>query len=140
MAQRKPKDPQKEAMKHFMRDYLKSNDISLKDGKDVNSLMRSMMSALIEEALGGELDEHLGYEPYDQSSKETDNSRNGYSKKTMHTSYGDMDINVPRDRKGEFSPQLVPKYATALSEDMENKIISMYADYSVAALSHQSGI
>lgn len=127
MAQRKPKDPQKEAMKHFMRDYLKSNDISLKDGKDVNSLMRSMMSALIEEALGGELDEHLGYEPYDQSSKETDNSRNGYSKKTMHTSYGDMDINVPRDRKGEFSPQLIPKYATALSEDMENKIISMYA-------------
>ena len=126
MARRK-EDPRKKATRKLMGDFLRENDISLKDGEDVNSLMREMMSALIEESLGGELEEHLGYSKYDQKQKATDNSRNGYSSKTMHTSYGDMDIHVPRDRKGEYEPQLVPKYATALTKDMEGKIISMYA-------------
>lgn len=126
MARRK-EDPRKKAMRKLMGDFLRENDISLKDGEDVNSLMREMMSALIEESLGGELEDHLGYSKYDQKQKETDNSRNGYSSKTMHTSYGDMDIHVPRDRKGEYEPQLVPKYATTLTKDMEGKIISMYA-------------
>ena len=124
MARRK-EDPRKKAMRKLMGDFLRENEISLKDGEDVNSLMRD---ALIEESLGGELEDHLGYSRYDQKQKETDNSRNGYSSKTMHTSYGDMDIRVPRDRKGEeYDPQLVPKYATALTKDMEEKIISMYA-------------
>ncbi len=84
------------------------------------------MSALIEETLDGELDDKLGYEPYDYQNKETDNSRNGHSQKTM-PSYGDMEVDIPRDRKGEYSPQLIPKYATTLTKDMEDKIISMYA-------------
>ena len=120
-------DPRKAAMRKMMGEFLKENDISLKDGADINSLMREMMSALIEETLDGELDEKLGYGPYDYENKETDKSRNGHSKKTMHTSYGDMEVDIPRDRKGEYSPQLIPKYATTLTNDMEEKILSMYA-------------
>ncbi len=56
-----------------------------------NSIMRDMMSVLLEGALDEELDEELGYSKYDYRNKETDNSRNGHSSKTMHTSYGDMD-------------------------------------------------
>jgi transposase-like protein len=59
--------------------------------------------------------------------KDTNNSRNGYSKKTMHTSYGDMDLEIPRDRNGEYEPQVVKKYQNTLTQDMEEKIISMYA-------------
>ena len=61
------------------------------------------------------------------TNKKTDNSRNGHSQKTMHTSYGDMEIDIPRDRKGEFEPQIVKKYQNTVTQDMEEKIISMYA-------------
>ena len=60
MARRKD-SPQKAAMREMMRDYLKNNDISIKDGTDVNSIMRDMMSVLLEGALDEELDEELGY-------------------------------------------------------------------------------
>lgn len=124
---RRNQNPRKAAMRKMMGEFLKENDISLKDGADVNSLMREMMAALIEEALDGELDDKLGYDRYDYENKDTDNSRNGHSQKTMHTSYGDMEVDIPRDRKGEYSPQLIPKYATTLTKDMEDKILSMYA-------------
>ena len=114
-------------MREMMQGYLKENDISIKSGNDVNSIMRDMMSVLLEGALDEELNEELGYSKYDYRNKETDNSRNGYSKKTMRTSYGDMDIAIPRDRKGEYEPQLIPKYQNTVTQDMEEKIISMYA-------------
>ena len=94
MARRKD-SPQKAAMREMMRDYLKNNDIRIKDGTDVNGIMRDMMSVLLEGALDEELDEELGYSKYDYRNKETDNSRNGHSSKTMHTSYGDMDMAIP---------------------------------------------
>ena len=119
--------PQKAAMREMMRDYLKNNDISIKDGTDVNSIMRDMMSILLEGALDEELDEKLGYSKYDYRNKETDNSRNGHSSKTMHTSYGDMDIAIPRDRNGDYEPQLIKKYQNTVTQDMEEKILSMYA-------------
>lgn len=124
---RRNQNPRKASMRKLMRDFLKEHDISVKDGEDINSLMRDMMSALIEGTLDGELDDTLGYDRYDYENKETDNSRNGHSKKTMHTSYGDMEVEIPRDRKGEYTPQLIPKYSTTLTKDMEEKIISMYA-------------
>ena len=127
MARRKSDSPQKAAMRKMMQGYLKNNDISIKSGNDVNSIMRDMMSVLLEGALDEELNEELGYSKYDYRNKETDNSRNGHSKKTMRTSYGDMDIAIPRDRKGEYEPQLIPKYQNTVTQDMEEKIISMYA-------------
>ena len=111
----------------MMRDYLKNNDISIKDGTDVNSIMRDMMSVILEGALDEELDEELGYSKYDYRNKETDNSRNGHSSKTMHTSYGDMDVAIPRDRNGDYEPQLIKKYQNTVTQDMEEKILSMYA-------------
>ena len=126
MARRKD-SPQKAAMREMMRDYLKNNDISIKDGTDVNSIMRDMMSVILEGALDEELDEELGYSKYDYRNKETDNSRNGHSHKTMHTSYGDMDVAIPRDRNGDYEPQLIKKYQNTVTQDMEEKILSMYA-------------
>ena len=65
MARRKD-SPQKAAMREMMRDYLKNNDISIKDGTDVNSIMRDMMSVILESALDEELDEELGYSNFHQ--------------------------------------------------------------------------
>ncbi|MFV0323577.1 MAG: IS256 family transposase [Bacteroides xylanisolvens] len=114
-------------MREFMKSYLKESGNKIKDGTDVNSIMRDMMSVILEGALDGELNEELGYSKYDYHNKDTDNSRNGYSKKTMHTDYGDMEINIPRDRNGEFEPQLIKKYQNTVTQDMQEKILSMYA-------------
>ena len=107
---RKNDSPQKAALRQMMCDYLKNNDVSIKSGTDVNSIMRDMMSVLLEGVLDEELNEELGYSKYDYRNKETDNSRNGHSKKTMHTTYGDMDVDIPRDRNGGYEPQLIKKY------------------------------
>ena len=98
----------------MMGNYLKGNNVKIKDGTDVNSIMRDMMSIILEGALDQEMDEELGYSKYDYRNKETDNSRNGHSQKTMHTSYGDMEIDIPRDRKGEFEPQIIKKYQNTI--------------------------
>lgn len=124
---RKNESPQKAAMREMMSEYVKNNNLSVKNGTDIKSIMRDMMSVLLEGALDGELDEALGYSKYDYKNKDTGNSRNGHSQKTMHTSYGDVDINIPRDRAGEFEPQLIKKYQNTISQDMEEQIISMYA-------------
>ena len=115
MARRRNESPQKAAMRKMMPEYLKSNDISIKDETDVNAVMRDMMSVILEGTLDEEMDEELGYSKYDYKNKQTDNSRNGYSQKTMHTSYGDMEIDIPRDRNGEFEPQIIKKYQNTLS-------------------------
>lgn len=85
------------------------------------------MSIIMEGALDEELNEKLGYSKYDYRNKEIDNNRNGHSSKTMHTSYGDMDIAIPRDRNGEYEPQLIKKYQNTVTQDMEERILSMYA-------------
>ena len=79
---RKNESPQKAAMREMMRNYLKDNVISIKNGTDVNAVMRDMMSVILEDVLDEELDEELGYSKYDYRNKDTDNSRNGHSKKT----------------------------------------------------------
>lgn len=109
----------------MVRSYLKDNDIRIKSGTDVNSVMRDVMSVLLEGALDEEFDEKLGYSKYDYRNKDADNSRNGHSKKTMHTSYGDMEMAVPRDRNGDHEPQLIKKYQNTVTRDMEEKILSM---------------
>ena len=124
---RKNDTPQKAAMRELMSGYLKQNNVKIKDGTDVNAIMRDMMSVILEGALDEEMNEELGYSKYDYRNKETDNSRNGHSQKTMHTSYGDMEIDIPRDRKGEYEPQVVKKYQNTVTQDMEEKILSMYA-------------
>jgi transposase-like protein len=95
--------------------------------EDIQNLFKDMIGSFVENGLEGELEDKLGYGKYDYRNKETDNSRNGYSEKTLKTSFGEVDIKVPRDRKGEFEPELVKKQQTSLSGDIEEKILSMYA-------------
>ncbi|MBP5580971.1 MAG: IS256 family transposase [Ruminococcus sp.] len=94
---------------------------------DIQDLFKETIAEFMEGGLEAELDEELGYEPYDHKNKRTDNSRNGHSKKTLKTSMGNVEVDIPRDRNGEFEPQLLKKNQTSISTDMENKIISMYA-------------
>ena len=101
--------------------------LELKDFNDIQALFKEMVADILENGLEGELDDELGYSKYDYRNKDTENSRNGYSSKQLKTSYGDVDIKVPRDRNGEFDPQLVKKQQTTLTGDIEEKIISMYA-------------
>ena len=118
----KNESPQKAAMRKMMHSYLKENNINIKDGTDVNAVMRDMMSVILEDVLDQELDEELGYSKYDYRNKDTNNSRNGHSQKTLHTSYGDMDVAIPRDRNGEYEPQLIKKYQNTVTQDMEEKL------------------
>ncbi len=99
-----------------MRTYLKENNVKVKGGTDVNSIMRDMMSVILEGALDEEMNEELGYSKYDYRKKETDNSRNGYSQKTMHTSYGHIELDIPRDRNGDFEPQVIKKYHNTVTQ------------------------
>ena len=99
----------------------------IKSMEDIQELFKDMIATFVNQGLEGELDEELGYSKYDFRNKDTDNSRNGHSEKTLKTSYGDVDIQVPRDRKGEFEPELVKKQQTTLTGDIEEKILSMYA-------------
>jgi transposase-like protein len=94
---------------------------------DIHSLYKEMIGTVLTNGLEGELDSELGYTKYDYRNKATDNSRNGHSGKTLKTSFGEIDIEVPRDRKGEFDPVLVKKQQTSISNDIEEKILSMYA-------------
>lgn len=102
-------------------------DAGINDVEGVQELFKEMVGTVLENGLEGELDEELGYSKYDYQNKLTDNSRNGHSEKTLKTSLGDLEISIPRDRKGEFDPQLVRKNQTSLSGDIEDKILSMYA-------------
>lgn len=95
-----------------------------KTGEELNSFLKSLQKRGIEKMLEGELDGHLGYDKHDHSTNS--NTRNGYSKKQIKTSYGSSEINVPRDRHSSFSPQLVPK-RKSMVEGIENVIISLYA-------------
>ena len=122
---RRDESPERQALREMVNGYLKENPV--KNATDVNALMREMMSVILEGSLDGEIEEELGYSKYDFRNKETDNSRNGYNSKTLHTSYGDLELDVPRDRNGEFEPKIVKKYQNTLTQDMEEKIISMYA-------------
>lgn len=99
----------------------------VEDLGELQALMKEMMKQVVEGSLEGEPEEELGYTRYDYRQKDTDNSRNGFSKKTVHSDMGDVEIKVPRDRNGEFEPQLVAKHQNSISQDLEAKIISMYA-------------
>jgi len=93
---------------------------------DFNAFMRDISKEVVETILDGELTDHLGYEKHDQKSKTTDNTRNGFTPKTLKSKYGEIDLEVPRDRKSEFEPQVIKKRQKDIS-GLEEKIISLYA-------------
>ena len=92
------------------------------------------IAEFMESGLDVEMVEQLGYERYDVQGKETDDSRNGHSKKTLRTSFGDTTIQVPRDRKGEFDPVILRKNQTSISQDVEAKIMFLVRETGLEAI------
>ena len=124
MARRK-RSPEENARREKIRELLQLANIGSMD--DIQRLFKETIAEFMENGLDAELDEELGYSRYDYKNKNTDNSRNGHSSKTLRTSFGDVEVSVPRDRQGEFEPQLLKKNQTSISQDIEEKILSMYA-------------
>ncbi|GAA0182966.1 IS256 family transposase [Clostridium sediminicola] len=94
-----------------------------------NGLIQRLVKDVLQNILEGEMEEHLGrdkYERHNNDDTEDRNYRNGYSKKNLRSSFGDVDLDIPRDRKAEFEPQIVKKYETVCTE-LDKKIISLYA-------------
>jgi putative transposase len=110
------------------RDELKKllKEKGVKSLDDFNAFMRDVSKEVVETLLEGELTDHLGFEKHDQKAKTTDNTRNGYTPKTVKSKFGEIDLDVPRDRKSDFEPQIVKKRQKDIS-GLEEKIISMYA-------------
>jgi putative transposase len=97
-----------------------------------SGLLKQLSKRLIERALAGELNHHLKDEKATELEETTSerlprgNSRNGYSKKTIQSDHGEMDLAIPRDRQGEFEPVLVPKHQRRLA-GLDEKILVLYA-------------
>lgn len=89
-------------------------------------LLKQLTKAIVERCLEGEMEDHLGYEKGERAGKGSENRRNGYSKKTLTTEQGDINLGIPRDRNAEFEPQVVSKRQTRL-EGFDDKILAMYA-------------
>ena len=121
----KKRTPEENARRSKIRELLDMSNITSMD--DIQNLFKETIAEFMEDGLETELDDELGYSRYDYCNKNTENSRNGHSSKTLRTSFGDVEVAVPRDRKGEFEPLLLKKNQTSISQDIEEKILSMYA-------------
>lgn len=110
--------------KEFLQQFIKEND--LKSTEDVQAALRDLFASTMQGMLEAELETQLGYAKHDTKNKTTDNSRNGHSRKTLTSEYGDVEITVPRDRKGEFEPEIIKKNQTN-TVGIEEQVIALYA-------------
>jgi len=92
----------------------------------ITALSQDLLKAIVETALNGEMDEHLGYEKQDPVGHHSGNSRNGYYPKTLKSSHGEVEVSVPRDRSGDFEPQFIEKGRTRLTQ-FDGQILAGYA-------------
>ena len=122
---RKNRTPGENERRTKIRELLQSSNISSMD--DIQDQFKETIAEFMENGLDAEQDDELGYSKYDYRNKNIDNSRNGHSSKTLRTSFGDVEVAIPRDRKGEFEPKVLKKNQTSVSQDIEEKILSMYA-------------
>lgn len=102
------------------------DEYGIKDLNDVQEFVKALTAETIQEVLEGELENELGYSKYDYKNKQTDNSRNGHSKKTVQSSQGEIELKIPRDRNGEFEPEIIRKHQMDIS-GIEDKILFMYS-------------
>lgn len=110
--------------KNQLREIIKENGIE--NVGDIYSFFKESFKDMLQEMLEAEMDVSLGYPKNEKGEVPTDNKRNGYSPKTVKSQYGEFEVDIPRDRKGEFEPKIVPKYQRDIS-GIEEKIISLYA-------------
>jgi len=102
MAKKRTDIPPELLSKEFLKQF--------KTEEDVSKFLKDLHSQVLEQMLQGEIDVHLGYEKNDVSGNNTGNSRNGSFPKVIQTEHGESTISIPRDRKGEFEPIIVPKH------------------------------
>jgi putative transposase len=106
---------------NLLKDYKTPEEILGEGG-----LLKQLTKAVLERAMRAELTQHLGYEPHDSAGDNSGNSRNGKSKKTLKGDFGELPLEVPRDRDSSFEPQIVPKGQTRF-DGFDDKILSLYA-------------
>src|SRR5919204_4860241 len=114
------------ALNDDLLDKLIEGDEKPEDLIGENGLLKQLTKALIERAMKAELTHQLGYEKHDPEGRGSGNSRNGKSRKKLKGDFGEIEIEVPRDRQGEFEPKIVPKHQRRF-EGFDDKILSMYA-------------
>lgn len=114
--------PLSEGKKNIIASLIEEYDI--KTAEDIQEALKDLLGGTIQNMLESEMDHHLGYKPYERT--ENPNSRNGTKSKSLRSSVGEIDIDVPQDRECSFKPQIVKKRQKNISE-IEGKIISMYA-------------
>lgn len=119
------KNPEEIRRKELLKELIALS--GTKTAADAQDLVKEILGGTLETMLESELDEELGYNKYDYRSKDTGNSRNGYRSKNVQTSAGEIELNVPRDRNGDYEPEIIPNHQKRLSGDIEDKILSMYA-------------
>ena len=121
MARKQKRDPRTVAIaKAILEQY------NCKNVEDMQDAVKDIFGPMFEAMLQGEMDSHLGYESNDHGPKSTENRRNGYNSKTLKSTYGDIPVEVPRDRDASFEPQVIPKRTRDVS-GIEDKVLSMYA-------------
>lgn len=94
--------------------------------EEIQEKLKDLFKDTLQQIFEAEMDEHLGYEKHDPAGNNSGNSRNGYSKKNVKTRFGKSEIQMPRDRNGQFEPQVIKKYETT-SNQLEDQVIAMYA-------------
>ena len=120
MAPKKHEVPE-ELLTSLLANYKKPEDLIGENG-----LLKQLTKLLVEKALDAELTEHLGHDRHETVANASGNTRNGKSRKTLKGEFGQLPIEVPRDRHGSFEPQLIPKHQTRWA-GFDDKIISLYA-------------
>ena len=120
MARKKVNEERRALIRELIKEY------QPKDVNDVQEALKELLGETLEQMLEAELDDHLGYSKYDYKNKETDDSRNGHSSKTVTSSMGEIELEIPRDRNGSFEPQVVKKNQRDISS-IEDQVLSMYA-------------
>ena len=118
---RKNRTPEENARREKICELLQMANIGSMD--DIQNLFKETIAEFMENGLEAELDDELGYSKYDYKNKDTDNSRNGHSSKTLRTSFGDVEVSVPRDRKGEFEPQVLKKNQSSISQEDRKSVV-----------------
>lgn len=110
--------------KEVVKEILKGNNFQ--NAGEILGFLKESFKDVLQEMLEAEMDTHLGYSKNDIAVKSTDNSRNGYTQKTVRSELGPIEVDIPRDRKGSFTPRIIPKYKRGIS-GIEEKVISLYA-------------
>ncbi len=107
-----------------MKEFIKDNEIQTVD--DIQRVLKDLFAETLQGMLEAEMDSHLGYEKNDELNKTTDNRRNGHSAKMVRSDYGEVDLDVPRDRNSDFAPIIVKKGQRNVT-GIEDQIIALYS-------------